>query len=464
MMSKRGQLLLKLGRTLNCNLGCFGMGLVMALTSVALLDLAEIYESDVKTVSHFITIRCVAELLGSLIGGKLYDTYNTQVITILTMLMAFGTVLMIPISGTLALALAMVFIGGLSFGAFDTGANVWTIRLWPENSSPALQVYHLSFGIGSLAAPLLAEPFLSMYASSSSKPLDANFNDTAYFLNNDSLHTWNETQNAASKDSRIQYAFGIASGFYLIPLVSMIALYLVDNSDFKLQETTPTEVSSGKKEAADNARFTRVLLMLLWTYVCVYVALECTTGQMLTAYAVKCDLHLSKSSASHLTAVYFSSFAASRIMAAIVTLKVTSFQMLVVSHVILAVTATLLLIWGSSLEIVLWVCVSLLGVGKGPVYGAIVAWTASYMEMSNRMMSLIIVAAVVGAMSPPLLVGQFLDYHPPAYLYVCFATAWLSIILFVVMVLVVRKRPTGTTEESKCNTESPEIGTDVVSL
>ncbi|KAM7284360.1 sodium-dependent glucose transporter 1C-like [Ixodes scapularis] len=462
-MSKRGQLWLKLGRTLNCNLGIFGMGLVMALTSVALLDLAEIYESDVKTVSHFITIRCVAELLGSLIGGKLYDTYNTQVITILTMLMAFGTVLMIPISGTLALALAMVFIGGLSFGAFDTGANVWTMRLWPENSNPALQVYHLSFGIGSLAAPLLAEPFLSTLASSSSEPLDATFNDTVDFLN-DTVHVWTQTKNATSKESRIQYAFGIASGFYLIPLVSMIALYLVDNSDFKLQDTTPTEVSSGEKEAADNARFTRVLLTLLCAHISVYVALECTTGQMLTAYAVKCDLHLTKSSASHLTAVYFSSFAASRIMAAIVTLKVTSFQMLVVSHIILAVAATLLLIWGSSLEIVLWVCVSLLGVGKGPVYGAIVAWTASYVEMSNRMMSLIIVAGVVGAMSPPLLVGQFLDYHPPAYLYVCFATAWLSIVLFVVMASVVRKRPTVTAKESKCSTESPEIGTDRVCL
>ncbi|EEC07109.1 sodium-dependent glucose transporter, putative, partial [Ixodes scapularis] len=324
--------------------GIGSLGLVMALTSVALLDLAEIYESDVKTVSHFITIRCVAELLGSLIGGKLYDTYNTQVVTILTMLMAFGTVLLIPISGTLALALAMVFVGGLSFGAFDTGANVWTMRLWPENSNPALQVYHLSFGIGSLAAPLLAEPFLSTLASSSSEPLDATFNDTVDFLN-DTVHVWTQRKNATSKESRIQYAFGIASGFYLIPLVSMIALYLVDNGDFKLQDTTPTEVSSGEKEAADNARFTRVLLTLLCAHISVYVALECTTGQMLTAYAVKCDLHLTKSSASHLTAVYFSSFAASRIMAAI---------MLVVSHIILAVAATLLLIWGSSLEIVLW--------------------------------------------------------------------------------------------------------------
>ncbi|KAM7282738.1 sodium-dependent glucose transporter 1C-like [Ixodes scapularis] len=264
----------------------------MALTSVALLDLAEIYESDVKTVSHFITIRCVAELLGSLIGGKLYDTCNTQVITILTMLMAFGTVLMIPISGTLALALAMVFIGGLSFGAFDTGANVWTMRLWPQNSNPALQVYHLSFGIGSLAAPLLAEPFLSTLASSSSEPLDATFNDTVDFLS-DTIHIWTQTKNATSKESRIQYAFGIASGFYLIPLVSIIVLYLVDNSDFKLQDTTPTEVASGEKEAADNARFTRVLLTLLCTHISIYVALECTTGQRLTAYTLKISTPMS---------------------------------------------------------------------------------------------------------------------------------------------------------------------------
>ncbi|CAN7948873.1 unnamed protein product, partial [Ixodes hexagonus] len=300
------------------------------------------------------------------------------------------------------------------------GANVWIIRLWPENSSPALQVYHLSFGVGCLVAPLLAEPFLSTIALSDLNTSDPIFNDTT--------------------ESHIQYAFGITSGIYMIPLVSIIALYIIDNSDFKPGKTTPSEDSTGEKEAAENARYKVILLTLLWAYVCFYIALESTPGQMMAAYAVKSDLHLTKSSASHLTAVYFSCFAASRIIAAVVAIKVTSFQMLVASHVLIAVSATLLLIWGSSLEVMLWVCAAFLGLGKGPVYGAIVAWTAAYIEMTNSMMSLIIVAAVVGALSPPLLVGQFLDSHPPVFLYVCFATAWLSVALFVIMFLVVRKR------------------------
>ncbi|CAN8022462.1 unnamed protein product, partial [Ixodes persulcatus] len=68
MVSKRSRLWITLGQTLNLNLGSFGMGLVMSLTGVALLDLVEIYESDVKTVSHLTTTRSVAVLTGSLLG------------------------------------------------------------------------------------------------------------------------------------------------------------------------------------------------------------------------------------------------------------------------------------------------------------------------------------------------------------------------------------------------------------
>lgn len=54
-------------------------------------------------------------------GGKLYDTYNVQTMSILMMALACVTVLMIPLSGSLPLAFVMVFFGGISSGAFDTG-------------------------------------------------------------------------------------------------------------------------------------------------------------------------------------------------------------------------------------------------------------------------------------------------------------------------------------------------------
>ncbi|KAK8779280.1 hypothetical protein V5799_019372, partial [Amblyomma americanum] len=42
-------------------------GLIIALTGVALLDLVEIYRSDISSVSHLITTRCVGSLVGSLV-------------------------------------------------------------------------------------------------------------------------------------------------------------------------------------------------------------------------------------------------------------------------------------------------------------------------------------------------------------------------------------------------------------
>ncbi|XP_037514536.1 sodium-dependent glucose transporter 1A-like [Rhipicephalus sanguineus] len=432
MLSPRVQLWLKLGRTCNLSLGCLGMGLILALTGVALLDLVEIYGSDISSVSHLITTRCVGGLLGSLLGGKLYDTYNVQTMSILTMVIACVTVLMIPLSGSLPLAHVMVFFGGISFGAFDTGANVWIIKLWPQNSSPALQVFHLAFGVGCLVAPLIAEPFLS-----------AGHNNTTSLFN---LTDPNGYPASEVDESRIYYAFGIASAFHLVLLVAMVALYLVDNADVKQENATVV----CRKESSGDVRFGRILLALLSAYVCVYVALECTTSQMLTAFAVKSELHLTKSAAARVAAVYFFCFAASRLAAALVTLKMSPFQMLLLSHVILVVTAAVFLVWGSVNGAVLWACSALMGIGQAPVYAAVVAWTVAYVNISNKMMSIVIVTAGIGALSPPLLVGQFLDHSPNLFLYVCFVAVLLCVAFFVGTYFYVRKRPLLNADRDEC--------------
>lgn len=402
------------------------MGLIIALTGVALLDLVEIYGSDISSVSHLITTRCVGGLLGSLLGGKLYDTYNVQTMSILMMLMACVTVLMIPLSGSLPLAHVMVFFYGISSGAFDTGANVWIIQLWPENSSPALQVFHLAFGVGCLVAPLIAEPFLSAAGHSSLTNLTTTTNVSEYTTSNDT----------ALDESRIYYAFGIASAFHLVLVVAMVALYLIDNADVM------QEVAGCKKESSEEeVRFSRILLALLSAYVCVYVALECTTSQMLTAFAVKSELHLSKSVASRVAAVYFFCFASSRLAAALVTIRMSPFRMLVLSHVVLVVAAAVFVVWGATDGAVLWACSALMGIGQAPVYAAVVAWTVAYINISNKMMSIVIITAGIGALSPPLLVGQFLDGSPHLFLYVCFVAVLLCVGFFVGIYFYIRKKP-----------------------
>ncbi|KAL3184154.1 hypothetical protein MRX96_032441 [Rhipicephalus microplus] len=101
-------------------------GLIAALTGVALLDLAEIYDASISSVSFLITTRGIGSLSGSILGGKLYDTYNTQVVSVLTMTLSSVTVLMIPLSGYLEVVHAVVFFEGLSLGAFAAGKRSTT--------------------------------------------------------------------------------------------------------------------------------------------------------------------------------------------------------------------------------------------------------------------------------------------------------------------------------------------------
>ncbi|XP_037571437.1 sodium-dependent glucose transporter 1A-like isoform X1 [Dermacentor silvarum] len=466
--SSRRAFLLNVGRTCNVSLGNLGMGLIVALSGVALLDLGEIYGSSISAISQMITTRCVGGLLGSLIGGKLYDKYNTQVISIVMMSLTCLTVLMIPISGYLALAHVMVFFEGFSLGAFGTGATVWIMKMWPQNSSPALQAFHLAFGVGCLLAPLVGRPFLSTPSNGSANwtipSINVTSNDTDV-APIDLVESVNETA-ADDGHSKVHYAFAIASGFQLFLVSSMVVLYFIDGASFKTQRTNVADDAAlDLQELTDSRRFSRIALTLLCAYGCVYVAIEVTTSQMLPTFAVKCDLHFSKPLASELVAAYFFCFAASRLAAALVTIKVSAFHVLVVSHVALVITATVLLGWGSSNAIALWAASALAGIAQGPLNAAMTAWVAAHINISNKMMSLVVVTAGIGSLSPPLLVGQFMDTSPNVFSYVCFGAVMLAVAIFIGTCIYLRKKPRKNAREDlvvKVADDSPDDGAPCV--
>ncbi|XP_037522519.1 sodium-dependent glucose transporter 1A [Rhipicephalus sanguineus] len=462
----RVRLWLNLGRTCNVSLGNLGMGLITALAGVALLDLGEIYGADISNVSHLITTRSVGGLLGSLLGGKLYDTYNTQITSILMLLLTSVTVLMVPLCQVLLVAHFMVFFMGLSLGAFGTGSNVWIINMWPEDSSPALHIFHFAFAVGSLVAPLIARPFLSPGTTSSVAPGNSTHfpyeaSNLGYDFEPSPSATGNDTSKVSTSDaetpdyygsgqSTVYYAFAIVSAFYLFLVISMTLMYCIDKSDFRRQAARGAKsdgngaVRNGKPEG--DVRYSRISLALLSVYECVYVALECTTSQMLTTFAVKSSF--SKADASRVAAVYFTFFAASRLVAAIVALKVSSLLTLIFTHGILLTTAAVMTVWCSDNALVLWVGSAITGFGQGPVKAAIVAWTAEYITISNKMMSVVVVTGSIGNLAPALLVGQFIDRDPASFLYVSLGTVLLSLVIFLGMYAYMTRRATSRSRAS----------------
>ncbi|KAL3184156.1 hypothetical protein MRX96_032443 [Rhipicephalus microplus] len=440
-MSPRKKLWLNLGRTCNLSLGNLGMGLASGITGVALLDLAEIYSTSIASLSYLLTSLGVGGLIGSLLGGKLHDTYNTQLVSIFALTLTSVTVTMIPLSGILPLAHVTMFLCGVSVAAFLTGANIWIIRMWTENSSPALQVFHLAFGIGGLLGPFIARPFLSNNSANATAP---NNPDQIHFTEN-IFHrpvnlmplADNSTARNATSESHVYWAYGTVGAFYVILTISMIVFYIVDRVDFK-PAAPESEISAGAEGQRSTVRFTRIVLAMMCLYIGMEVAFEGTTSQMVATYAVKSRLHFSKALAARLESTYYLSFAASRLTASLVTIKLPIFWVLVSVQVILIPTVVTLAVLGSSSSTVLWICTALLGVGQGPVYAAIISWTSGNINLSNKMMGLVAVTDGIGSMTAPVVVGQFLDSDPNVFLYMCLSTSMLCALIFTSMYLYIR--------------------------
>jgi fucose permease len=48
-------------------------------------------------------------------------------------------------------------------GGSDTAINASIIEMWSQNSAPFLNALHFTFGVGTIAAPIIAQPFLSSH-------------------------------------------------------------------------------------------------------------------------------------------------------------------------------------------------------------------------------------------------------------------------------------------------------------
>ncbi|XP_077548459.1 uncharacterized protein LOC144161717 [Haemaphysalis longicornis] len=447
---------LRLVRTLNLDLACVGMGLFFSVTGVALLDLADVYSTDVRSVAQLVTTRGVGILVGGFIGGRLYDAYNTQVLSIAMLVLTCGSVMATPLCGWLIYAHVTSVLSGFAMGALDTGANIWLINLWPSNCGPALQVYHFAFGVGAFVAPFITEPFLSLNVSAAANATATSANITnpwghisgmilgeAHNADTADMLEDRSDDGAFYKAPQLGYAFGIVAAFNALVAVSMVVAYIVDRSDIK----PPVPCEEAANGDGDKERcFSRTLMVLLALYIMVYLGLECSYGQMLPTFAVRSDLQMTKSEAAYLTSLFFLTFTIARIVSAFWSLLSSPSCILLTCQVLLVVTFALLVFFGSSSATWLWALSGVAGIVLAPVFAAAVSFAVQFLVMSNKMMSVVTVAASLGTMVPPVLVGLFIQDDPMVLTYVCSAAALMMTVLFFAMRFVTRGKALVTPE------------------
>lgn len=86
-----------------------------------MIDLKERINTDTTHMALIFTARSVGYLLGSLVGGFLFDHFDKQLLLMVTLIVAALATSIIPWSLTLTVLTVMMSLQGMSMGVLDTG-------------------------------------------------------------------------------------------------------------------------------------------------------------------------------------------------------------------------------------------------------------------------------------------------------------------------------------------------------
>ncbi|CAG5116215.1 unnamed protein product [Candidula unifasciata] len=147
-------------KTVALSLAFFCVGLCIAIPGPTLLELGRRVHRDTEHMTFIFTARSVGFLIGSLVGGVLFDFFDQQILLFYTLSLVAVATVGVPWCTALLSLSALICVQGVAIGVLDTGGNVFCIKIWGKRSAPFMQVLHFAFGIGAFLAPLIARPFL----------------------------------------------------------------------------------------------------------------------------------------------------------------------------------------------------------------------------------------------------------------------------------------------------------------
>jgi len=131
------------------------LGMSFAVLGPALPYLARSTGSSLSLISSLFIAQNVGYMLGSFLGGHLYDRIRGTRLMAAALFLAIPALILVPLSRVLAVLLPIIGLLGIVQGLIDVGGNVLILWTPVEGRSVRMNALHLFFGAGALlAAPV----------------------------------------------------------------------------------------------------------------------------------------------------------------------------------------------------------------------------------------------------------------------------------------------------------------------
>ncbi|PFX24485.1 sodium-dependent glucose transporter 1A-like [Stylophora pistillata] len=415
----------------------FGLGISVAILGPTLIELACQAQTELAEMSFVFTARAIGYLIGSIVGGWLFDKYNGHLVLSLSCVWAAVMMWALPyVTSLIGLLLVVVFMG-LALGSVDTGGNVLLLNTWGKKSRPYMQALHFVFALGAFVAPLIVQPFLEDGITSPNIPTNAS-NDTSSTTSSisDSPVCSNHT---GENPMPVTWAFWLGS----IPLVAtgvgFMAFVVVRACHVQSIQTQNEETS---KTNEGSLTYKVVILSLFSAFLLLYVGLEDAFGGYIFTFGVKSRPKLSDDKAAFLTSAFWGSFALARLVSVPLARYMRPSKMICIDMVGCFIGSAVLVSQFAhgqcdrSDPTKLWIGTIILGVSMASIFPSALNFAEYFVTVSGKIASVLLVASSSGGMLVPLAVGHTIVESSvgPCSLMAC--SVIISVLTFVIFWLI----------------------------
>lgn len=373
----------QLSKTISYYAAFISLGLVSASLGPTLPGLAENTRTQLGEIGFLFTARSLGYLIGSVIGGRLFDRVPGHkvmglMLIIVTILMGFA-----PLLPQLWLLTLVLLILGAAEGSVDVGGNTLLVWVHRDKVGPFMNGLHFFFGIGAFLSPLIVAQALLRGG-------------------------------------------GITGAYWVLGLLVLpVAFWLLRLPSPAVQTTDTADPSNG--------RVNHRLVFLIALFFFLYVGAEIGFGGWIFTYVLKTNL-AGESMAAYLNAGFWGAFTLGRLLAIPIAARLRP-RTILATDLIGALLSIGLIIVGSTSLVATWVGTLGLGLALASIFPTIISLAERRMTITGQVTSFFFVGASLGAMFWPWLMGYLFEAIAPLAMMVTIAGVLvLGLVVFGVLI------------------------------
>ena len=360
------------------------LGLSVAADGPALLKLAAHTSSTLDQISLIFFFGSLGYLLGSYIGGRLYDRVPGHRLMASVLVLLGVTIALVPVISSRAVFFAIILILGSAKGAVDVGCN--TLLLWVHNETvgPYMNGLHAFFGLGSFIAPLIVAQAIAL-------------TDDIYWV------------------------------YWFFAIVAFPLAIWIWQLPSPAARTVPAH--------HENTPFPAIPVAVMVLCFILYVGGEAGYGAWIYTYAFKLNFG-TEVTAAYLTSAFWGSFTLGRLLGIWVSLRARPLTILAIDFAGCLLSLVVILLFRES-SAMLWTGTILFGIAQASIFPTFLTLSEERMHVTGTITGWFLVGAGLGGMILPWLIGQaFVRVGAGAMMGMIFANVVLNILMLFIFTKV----------------------------